>query len=201
MTATTLSARTGVGPYEIVDLLGAGGMGQVYQARDSRLNRQVALKVLPSAIGADPERRRRFIQEAQLASSLQHPNIVTVFDIGTAGELDYLAMELVRGRPLDQVIHPGGLPLGETLRYAAQILDALAAAHGAGIIHRDLKPSNIMVTDEGRIKILDFGLATLAERGLVSDTDETKVGSLVVTGTGTIVGTVAYMSPEQAEGK
>jgi len=196
-----LTAGTLLGPYEVVAAIGAGGMGEVYEARDPRLNRSVAIKVLPSRLDADTERRRRFIQEAQLASALQHPNIVTVFDIGSAGDVDYLAMELVRGRSLDRLIHAGGLPLGDTLRYATQIADALAAAHAAGIVHRDLKPSNIMVTDEGRIKILDFGLATLAERGLVSDTEETKIENLVLTGAGTIVGTVAYMSPEQAEGK
>ena len=199
---TTLDPGTAVGPYEVVGLLGAGGMGQVYQARDSRLNRLVALKVLSSAFGADAERRRRFVQEAQLASSLQHPNIVTVFDIGAAGELDYLAMELVRGRPLADVIPADGLPLADALRYGSQIVDALAAAHGAGIVHRDLKPGNIMVTGEGRIKILDFGLATLVEQGLMDANDETRVlANLVQTGTGTILGTVAYMSPEQAEGK
>src|SRR5688572_25241318 len=142
----TLAAGTQIGPYEVVALLGSGGMGQVYQARDSRLNRLVALKVLSSAIGTDAERRRRFVQEAQLASSLQHPNIVTVFDIGQAGEIEYLAMELVRGRALNEVIPAGGLRPTEALRYATQIADALAAAHAAGIVHRDLKPGNIMVT-------------------------------------------------------
>ena len=202
MTATTLSAGTVIGPYEVVALLGAGGMGQVYQARDSRLNRLVALKVLSSTIGADAERRRRFVQEAQLASALQHPNIVAVFDIGTAGEIDYLAMELVRGRPLDELIPANGLRLTDVLRYGSEIADALAAAHAMGIVHRDLKPGNIMVTGEGRIKILDFGLATLVERGLLDASDETRVhANPVETGAGTILGTVAYMSPEQAEGK
>ena len=195
-----LERGTKIGPYEIVSSIGAGGMGEVYEARDPRLNRSVAIKVLPGRSHADAEHRRRFIQEAQLASALQHPNIVTVFDIGRAGDLDYLAMELVRGRPLDRLIDARGLPVPEALRYATQIADALSAAHAAGIVHRDLKPANIMVSDEGRVKILDFGLATLAERGVVSDTDET-MRQTVLTGAGTIVGTVAYMSPEQAEGK
>ncbi len=200
--STTIPAGTVIGPYEVVALLGAGGMGQVYRARDPRLNRLVALKVLSSSIGADAERRRRFVQEAQLASSLQHPNIVTVFDIGTAGEIEYLAMELVSGRPLAEAIPAGGLRVPEALRLASQIADALSAAHAAGIVHRDLKPGNIMVTPEGRIKILDFGLATLTERGLVSGNDETREQpKLVETSAGTILGTMAYMSPEQAEGK
>ncbi len=196
-----LPAGTRLGPYEIVSLLGTGGMGHVYQARDERLNRQIALKVLPPNFVGDDERRRRFVQEAQLASSLQHPNIVTIFDIGTAGDTDYLAMELVRGRTLEEVIPKKGLRLPEALRYAIQITDALAAAHAAGIIHRDLKPSNMMVTDQGQIKILDFGLATLAETPLTSAADETRAQAMVVTGANTILGTVAYMSPEQAEGK
>ena len=195
-----LERGTQIGPYEIVSSIGVGGMGEVYEARDPRLNRSVAIKVLPARVQADSERQRRFIQEAQLASALQHPNIVTVFDIGRAGDLDYLAMELVRGQPLDGLIAARGLPVPDVLRYATQIADALSAAHAAGIVHRDLKPSNIMVTSDGRIKILDFGLATLAERGVVSDADETKLEN-VLTGAGTIVGTVAYMSPEQAEGK
>ncbi len=196
-----LPAGTRLGPYEIVSLLGTGGMGHVYQARDERLNRQVALKVLPPNFVGDDERRRRFVQEAQLASSLQHPNIVTIFDIGTADGTDYLAMELVRGRTLEAVIPKKGLRLPEALRYAIQITDALAAAHAAGIIHRDLKPSNMMVTDQGQIKILDFGLATLTETPFSSPADETRAQAVVVTGDNAILGTVAYMSPEQAEGK
>jgi serine/threonine protein kinase/dipeptidyl aminopeptidase/acylaminoacyl peptidase len=177
-------------------------MGEVYKARDERLNRLVALKLLPAELVADTERRRRFIQEAQLASSLQHPNIVTIFDIGSSDRGEYLAMELVRGKTLDQVIPQKGLRLQDALRYAVQITDALSAAHGAGIVHRDLKPGNIMVTEQGQIKILDFGLATLTEQEPMSAADETRVQSdAVKTGAGTILGTVAYMSPEQAEGR
>src|SRR5215510_13415488 len=142
-----VSAGTRFGPYEIVSLLGAGGMGEVYQARDDRLNRMVALKVLPAELVANEERKRRFIQEARLASSLQHPNIITIFDIGSAEGNEYLAMELVRGRTLDSVIPQKGLRLSEALKFGVQITDALAAAHGAGVVHRDLKPGNIMVTE------------------------------------------------------
>ena len=197
-----LEPDTRLGPYRIVDLLGVGGMGEVYRARDERLNRLVAVKVLPAdRVAASAERRSRFIQEAQLASALQHPNIVTIFDIGSTEVGDYLAMELVRGRTLDAVIPQAGLPLPSALRYASQIVDALAAAHAAGIVHRDLKPGNIMVTEQDQIKVLDFGLATLAAGGPINDTDETGARAAAVeTGAGTILGTVAYMSPEQAEG-
>jgi serine/threonine protein kinase len=197
-----LEPDTRLGPYRIVELLGVGGMGEVYRARDDRLNRLVAVKVLAAdRLAASAERRQRFIQEAQLASALQHPNIVTIFDIGSTEVGDYLAMELVRGRTLDAAIPQGGLPLQQALRYASQIVDALAAAHAAGIVHRDLKPGNVMVTEQDQIKVLDFGLATLAAGGSINDTDETGARAAAIeTGAGTILGTVAYMSPEQAEG-
>jgi Tol biopolymer transport system component len=194
-------AGTRFGPYETIAFLGAGGMGEVYEALDTRLNRHVALKILPASLVASEDRRRRFVQEAQLASALQHPHIVTIFDIGSANGADYLAMELVRGRTLDKVIPAKGLRLTEALRYGIQITDALSAAHGAGIVHRDLKPANIMVTDQDQIKILDFGLATLVDRGLAPAAEETRLQPALETGAGTILGTVAYMSPEQAEGK
>ena len=196
----SLTSGTRLGPYEIGVLLGEGGMGQVYQARDSRLNRLVALKILPTNLVGDHERRRRFVQEARLASSLQHPNIVTVFDIGSADGVDFLAMELVRGRTLDRVIAKGGLRLADALRTATEVADALAAAHAAGIVHRDLKPSNIMITDQGQAKVLDFGLATLTPQ-FSSGLEETRARDVVITGAGMVVGTVVYMSPEQAEGK
>jgi eukaryotic-like serine/threonine-protein kinase len=196
-----MTGRT-LGPYQVVAGLGAGGMGEVYEARDTRLNRMVALKILPPVSADNADRRRRFLQEAQLASSLQHPHIVTIYDIGSDAGTDYLAMELVRGRTLDNLIGSRGLRLNDALRYAIQIADALAAAHRAGIVHRDLKPANIMVTEQGQIKVLDFGLATLAEAGLASDSLVTTLHAPVVeTGAGTILGTVAYMSPEQAEGR
>jgi len=193
---------TRIGPYEILAAIGIGGMGEVYRARDGRLNREVALKFLPADLVSNAERRRRFVQEAQLASALQHPNIVTIFDIGSSDAGEYLAMELVKGRTIAALISEKGLRLSEALRYGVQITDALEAAHAAGIVHRDLKPGNIMVTDQGQIKILDFGLATLTEAGLVNAADETRaVAPVVETGEGTILGTVAYMSPEQAEGR
>lgn len=174
-TGMPIETSTRFGPYETVSFLGAGGMGDVYEAIDTRLNRRVALKVLPPHLVKDEERRRRFVQEAQLASSLQHPHIVTIYDIGSANAADYIAMELVRGRTLDSVIPNKGLRLGDALRYGIQITDALSAAHAAGIVHRDLKPGNIMVTDQDQIKILDFGLARLANHGMTSAVDETRI--------------------------
>jgi serine/threonine protein kinase len=158
-----IAVGTCLGPYEILSTLGAGGMGEVYRAKDTRLNRAVAIKVLPSEKVADPERKRRFVQEAKAASALNHPNIVTIYDINTDNGTDYIAMEYVSGKTLDEIIPRKGLRLNEALKYAIQMADALAKAHGAGIIHRDLKPANIMVTDEGLIKVLDFGLAKLVE--------------------------------------
>jgi serine/threonine protein kinase len=190
--------------YEIVEKLGEGGMGVVYKARDTHLDRFVAIKVLPPERVADPERERRFIQEAKAASALNHPNIVTVHDITQDQSIDFMVMEHVAGKTLGQLITRKGLPLNHTLKCAVQIADALAKAHAKGIIHRDLKPTNIMVTEDGLVKVLDFGLAKLTEP---VDTDELaptrtmKAGEGPKTEEGTIVGTVAYMSPEQAEGK
>jgi Tol biopolymer transport system component/predicted Ser/Thr protein kinase len=185
--------------YEIVDKLGEGGMGVVYKARDSHLDRFVALKVLPPEKVADPDRKRRFVQEAKAASALNHPNIVTVHDIDQADGVDFIAMEFVEGKTLDEAIGRKGLKLNEALKYAIQIADALARAHSAGIVHRDLKPGNVMVTGDGRAKVLDFGLAKLTETA-VRPEDETKT-ALASTEVGAIVGTPSYMSPEQAEGK
>src|SRR5262249_21313536 len=145
--------------YEIVEKLGQGGMGVVYKARDDRLARFVALKVLTPEAVSQPERRLRLMQEARAASALNHPNIITVHDIGSERDVTFVAMEYVDGRSLEQRIGPRGLRLSEALAYAVQIADALALAHAAGIVHRDIKPSNIMVTDKGLVKILDFGLA------------------------------------------
>ena len=151
--------------YEIVAKLGEGGMGVVYKARDVRLDRFVALKVLPPEKVADPDRKRRFMQEARAASALNHPNIITVHDIGEADGMTFIAMECVEGRTLDQLIGPKGLKLDEAIKLAVQIAGALAKAHAAGIVHRDLKPSNVMVTGDGLVKVLDFGLAKLSEPG------------------------------------
>lgn len=181
--------------YQILDKLGEGGMGVVYRALDGRLGRTVALKLLPPDKTADPERKRRFIQEARSASSLNHPNIVTIYDIGSQDGTDYIAMELVEGRTLDALIPRQGMPVGKVLRIGEQIASAVAAAHGAGIVHRDLKPGNIMVTDSGLVKVLDFGLAKLIEKTTLSPDATT-----AMTGEGRIVGTVGYLSPEQAQG-
>jgi serine/threonine protein kinase len=159
----TLSPGTQLGPYEVIALLGAGGMGEVYHARDSRLERTVAIKILPPDKVGDADRVRRFMQEARTASALNHPNIVTIHDIAAEGDRQYLVMEFVNGRTLDQVIPRRGLRLPAALDIAIQIADALAAAGAAGVIHRDLKPGNVMVTESGLVKVLDFGLAKLAE--------------------------------------
>jgi Tol biopolymer transport system component/predicted Ser/Thr protein kinase len=186
-----------LGSYQILSLLGSGGMGVVYQARDSRLKRTVAIKILPSDTLSDPERKGRFIQEARAASSLNHPNIITVYDIGREGDIDFIVMEYVSGKSLDQLIPRKGMRLGQALKLAVQIADAMAKAHSAGIVHRDLKPGNVMVTDDERVKVLDFGLAKLTE---VWDSGEGTTQIKSLTETGTIVGTASYMSPEQAEG-
>jgi serine/threonine protein kinase/Tol biopolymer transport system component len=194
--------------YEIVEKLGEGGMGVVYKARDTHLDRFVAIKVLPPEKVADAERKRRFVQEAKSASALNHPNIITIYDIASDNGIEFIAMEYVAGKALNQLIARKGLPLGEALKYAVQIADALAAAHSAGIIHRDLKPGNVMVGGAperaGFIKVLDFGLAKLTdqlERSERESTDTMRQEDAPGTGEGTIVGTVSYMSPEQAEGK
>src|SRR4030095_1455491 len=180
-----------VGPYKILALLGAGGMGHVFRATDTRLHRTVTIKILRSETVSDPQRKRRFLQEARAASALNHPNIVTLYDIASDGEMDYLVMEYVEGKSLDRLITAKRLPLAHCIGYAAQIASALAAAHSAGIVHRDIKPANVMVTPESHVKVLDFGLAKLIE-------PEESAGT--VTAAGLIMGTPAYMSPEQASG-
>jgi eukaryotic-like serine/threonine-protein kinase len=200
-TATQITPGTELGPYKIEALLGAGGMGQVFRARDTRLGRIVAIKVLPHDKVADPERKRRFLQEARAASALNHPNIVTLYDIAADNGIDYLVMEYVEGKSLDKLIPSKGLPLTEALDYAAQIASALAAAHAAGIVHRDIKPGNAVVTSEGQVKVLDFGLAKLMERPAPGPDGETQTQGPGLTDAGTVVGTVAYMSPEQASAR
>src|SRR5713226_1612589 len=188
--------------YQVVEKLGEGGMGVVWKARDTHLDRFVALKVLPPEKIVDAERLRRFVQEAKSVSALNHPNIIHIYDIAETDGVPFIAMEYVAGKTLDQLIGRKGMQAAEVLRYAVQIADALAKAHSAGIIHRDLKPSNIMVSDDGVVKVLDFGLAKLTEPAS-GDLGETRTVRAEKPNTeeGTIVGTVAYMSPEQAEGK
>jgi serine/threonine protein kinase/Tol biopolymer transport system component len=198
-----LSPGFRLGPYEVVSLLGAGGMGEVYRARDSRLGRDVAIKVLPPQLAGDESRRRRFRQEARSASALEHPSIVAIHELESTDGIDFIVMELVSGRTLREIIR-SGLKLGEALRIAVPIADALACAHAAGIVHRDLKPANVMVTPEGGVKVLDFGLAKLVERQEGSGEDDTTLSAAGRPGTlsraGTIAGTPGYMSPEQATG-
>ncbi|MGB2908118.1 MAG: protein kinase [Candidatus Aminicenantaceae bacterium] len=190
--------------YRILEKIGEGGMGAVYKAEDTHLDRIVAVKVLPHEKLADEERKARFVQEAKAASSLNHPNIIVVHDITSDQGLDFMVMEYVEGKTLDQLIGRKGMKLNDALACAVQIADGLAKAHGAGIVHRDLKPANIMVTDDGRVKILDFGLAKLLEDKQASPAGPTMTlgqPEKPQTEEGFIMGTVAYMSPEQAEGK
>ena len=191
-----------VAHYQLTEKLGAGGMGEIYCAQDTRLSRTVAIKVLPDAHVGDPERRRRFLQEGRAASALNHPNIITIHDVVFEDDTVFLVMEFVSGRTLTELLASGPMSVLDVLKYAVQMADALAAAHDAGIIHRDLKPGNVMVTDRGLVKILDFGLAkrsAFTAAGL-DDTTAT-VAAAPLTVEGSILGTVHYMSPEQAEGK
>jgi eukaryotic-like serine/threonine-protein kinase len=197
------SAGVRLGPYEIVSSLGRGGMGEVYKARDSRLDRFVALKVLPDAAALDPERRERFEREARAIAALNHPHIVTIHSVETVEGVPLLTMELVEGRALADMIPKSGLAVAEVLKIAIGVADAVAAAHQKGITHRDLKPGNVMVGERehaGRIKVLDFGLAKLAEASHESSS-ATTMPAAQATGEGRILGTAAYMSPEQAEGR
>jgi serine/threonine protein kinase/Tfp pilus assembly protein PilF len=195
----TLIGQT-LGHYRIEEKLGEGGMGAVYRARDTRLDRAVAIKVLSRDAVSNPERKKRFMQEARSASALNHPNIVTIYDIGNDGGTDYIAMEYIAGQSLDRLMNHRSLAEHDALRYAIPVAQALAAAHEAGIVHRDVKPGNIMVTEKGEVKLVDFGLAKLAERG-----DSTAAALTETMGPqteeGAIVGTADYMSPEQAIGQ
>jgi Tol biopolymer transport system component/predicted Ser/Thr protein kinase len=186
--------------YQVVEKLGEGGMGVVYKAHDTHLDRFVAIKVLPPERVADPERKRRFVQEAKAASALNHPNIIHIYDISNQGGVDFMAMEYVAGKTLDQLTPRKGMRVNEALKHAVQVADALSRAHAAGIVHRDLKPSNIMVDEHGLVKVLDFGLAKLTEAAAPGEDEPTRT-LRPQTEEGTIVGTVAYMSPEQAQGK
>jgi len=193
-----LNSGTKLGPYEVVGLLGSGGMGEVYRARDSRLKREVAIKVLPQAFSLDADRLHRFEQEALATAALNHPNILAVFDIGTSEGSPYVVSELLEGETLRDRLRSGPLPMRKTLDYALQIAHGLAAAHGKGIIHRDLKPENIFITKDGRVKILDFGLAKLTQP---ETGDHTALPTMThATEAGIVLGTAGYMSPEQVRG-
>jgi Tol biopolymer transport system component len=193
-----LTSGSKLGPYEIVAPLGAGGMGEVFRARDTRLKREVAIKVLPQATSLDPDRLRRFEQEALATAALNHPNILAVFDIGTNEGSPYVVSELLEGETLRERLRSGTIALRKTLDYALQIAHGLAAAHEKGIIHRDLKPENLFLTKDGRVKILDFGLAKLTQ---TESGDHTSLPTMThVTEVGTVLGTAGYMSPEQVRG-
>jgi Tol biopolymer transport system component len=192
-----LSNGTRLGPYEIVAAIGAGGMGEVYRARDSRLNRDVAVKVLPHSVADDPERLRRFTLEAQATGSLNHPNILAIYDIGTHDGLPYIVSELLEGETLRKRLSAGKLAVVKAIDYARQVASGLAAAHSRVITHRDIKPDNLFVTRDGRIKILDFGLA---KAKLATERDETQTAGHA-TNPGSVLGTAAYMSPEQVRGE
>jgi predicted ATPase len=196
--AGTLKPGMRLGPYEILSSLGAGGMGKVYRARDTRLGRELAIKVLSGHLSASREHLARFEQEARSASALNHPNIVTIYEIGAASSTHFIAMELVEGRTLTELLASGFMPLQKALQLAAQAADGLAKAHEAGIVHRDLKPENLMVTGDGLVKILDFGLAKPPRPQEDFSDSPTVAGP--ETRPGTIMGTVGYMSPEQASG-
>jgi hypothetical protein len=189
---------TWIGPYEIVDWLGAGGMGEVYRARDPRLDRDVAIKLLPESFAADASRLRRFEQEARAAGQLNHPNILTVYDVGTHAGAPYVVSELLEGETLRTRLHATALTSRRAIDYARQIADGLAAAHDKGIVHRDLKPDNLFLTTDGRIKILDFGIAKLTRP---SDDTPRHTGLPTETEPGMTLGTAAYMSPEQVRGE
>jgi eukaryotic-like serine/threonine-protein kinase len=195
----TLTAGARLGPYEIQALLGAGGMGEVYRARDTRLHRTVAVKILPAALASDPDRRKRFHREAEAVAALHHPHICVLHDVGQHDGTDFLVMEHLEGETLATRLERGPLPLAQALPLAMEIAGALDRAHRAGIVHRDLKPGNIMLTKDGA-KLLDFGLAKLRPgQGLVDRSSLTRTAA--VTRAGTVLGTLPYMAPEQLEGQ
>jgi serine/threonine protein kinase len=193
---------TRLGPYEVQEQLGAGGMGEVWLASDTRLGRQVAIKTLPEEYASVPERLARFEQEARAAAALNHPHIAVVYDIGAAEGVHFIVQELLKGQPLQDVLAEGRMSLDRVLEFAVEVVEALAAAHAAGIVHRDLKPANLFVSPEGHAKVLDFGLAKLTEVALGSSPgdDRTKSPTMLGTAAGQVMGTAGYMAPEQVEG-
>ena|ERR1035437_7735159 len=194
-----LTPGTKLGPYEIQSLLGAGGMGEVYRARDTRLGRDVAVKILPESFAGDSERLRRFEQKARAVAALNHPNILAIHDIGEQGGAPYIVSELLEGESLRTALDRGALPVRKTVEYGVQIAHGLAAAHEKGIVHRDLKPENIFLTKDGRTKILDFGLAKLAQ--IPSQSSNELTLTTLHTEAGVVMGTASYMAPEQVRGE
>jgi serine/threonine protein kinase len=189
-----------IGPYRVLDKLGEGGMGEVYRAHDSRLGRDLAIKVLPAAMASDPDMRERFGREARAIAALNHPNIVTIYSVEDADGVRFLTMELVEGEALDRLIPSGGLDIDRVISIGEAVADALAAAHDRGIIHRDLKPANVMVTKDGRVKVLDFGLAKVHGPD-AGDGTRAELPTAMVTAAGMVMGTRPYMSPEQVQGR
>lgn len=187
-----------LGAYEIQSPLGSGGMGEVYRATDTKLGRDVALKVLPAEMAQDPERLSRFRREAKALAQLDHPNIVTIYSVEQCNGINFITMQLVEGQALDRLIPQGGLPAEQIVKIASALGDALAAAHDKGIVHRDLKPANVMVSNEGRVRVLDFGLAKDIRATSLSDATMTSDSRTQV---GAVMGTPAYMSPEQISGR
>src|SRR6266478_5832090 len=203
----TLSAGTRLGRYEIRSKIGAGGMGEVYLAKDTKLDRKVALKILPSEVASNRDRKERFVREAKSAAALNHPNIAHMYEIGESAGTHFIAMEFIDGQTLREKIHQARTDLKKLLRYLQHTAEGLAKAHAAGIVHRDLKPDNIMITRDGHAKILDFGLAKLIEAQLTDAGTSDNAGDAATaimqqhSTPGMIMGTVGYMSPEQAQGK
>jgi serine/threonine protein kinase len=198
----SLQAGTRLGPYEVISLIGSGGMGEVYKARDTRLNRDVAIKVLPALFARDPDRMARLEQEARAAAALNAPGIVAVYDIGTHEGAPFIVSELLEGESLRATLDEGAIPPRKAAEYAAQIATALAAAHARGIAHRDLKPENLFLIKDGRIKILDFGLAKAVKaEGSTATADASMATGFADTEAGTVLGTVGYMAPEQVRGE
>ena len=196
----TLAPGQKLGPYEVVGPLGAGGMGEVWRARDARLGREVAIKVLPADVASDPSRLARFEREARAVEALNHPNIVVLHSVEDADGVRFLTMELVEGLPLTSLVEPGGVPVKKLLELSIPLADALAAAHARGVVHRDLKPANVMVTREGRVKVLDFGLAKQSGEDAALDATQAATVAAPLSQAGQVVGTVPYMSPEQLRG-
>jgi len=196
----SLSVGTLLGPYEILSALGVGGMGEVYRARDSKLGRDVAIKILPRMFTSDPDRLARFEREARVLAALNHPNIGAIYGLENADDVRALVLELVEGGTLGDRITRGPLAVREVIPIARQMIDALDAAHDRGVVHRDLKPANVKITPAGVVKVLDFGLAKMPADASAADLTAAPTWSAVPTEAGTLLGTAPYMSPEQARG-